>query len=64
MTSLPSHMETTSIDEFGLEAASPPLSADEEREDTVKDHGRSHHEVSDLVSVEGFKRTVSNLKHT
>ena len=51
-------METASIDEYGLEVASPPLSVDEERDDTVKDHERVHHDVSGLVSVEEFKRIV------
>ena len=52
-------METEAIDEFGLEATSSPLSVDEEREDAVKDHDRAHRDVSGLISVEEFKRTVS-----
>ena len=59
MTSLPLHMETEAIDEIGLEAISPPLSVDEEREYAIKDHDRPHHDVSGLISVEQFKRTVS-----
>ena len=54
-------METEAIDEIGLDAISPPLSADEVREYAIKDHDRPHHDVSSLISVEEFKRITSEI---